>query len=65
MQQSLTGRYKLSAPVTSMVEGSFHLLAADRAAILSRTHDGRGVLLVDAGDLTSAKALWGKFEPRH
>jgi hypothetical protein len=62
-RQWLQGRYKDAKPAAQAPEGVFQIENGERFIQLQRTHDGKGVLLVDAADAEFARAAVGKFVP--
>jgi len=61
MRQSLLSRYRGARPEADAPAGVLKLTGPDRFVVLTRTHNGRGVLLADAADAGFAEALWKKF----
>ncbi|MCE9520694.1 MAG: hypothetical protein K8R87_14225 [Verrucomicrobia bacterium] len=61
MRQALLNRYKNAKLDAAAPHGVFRLEGPDRFVVLTRTHDGLGVFLVDTADASFADAAWRKF----
>ena len=55
-RQWLQGRYKTAQPAANAPAGVFALETGERSVHLQRTHNGTGVLLIDAADAAFVKA---------
>jgi hypothetical protein len=61
VRQWLQGRYKDAKPPAPAGQGVFELENGDRFIRLQRTHNGSGVIVVDAADASFAKSAIVKF----
>jgi hypothetical protein len=63
MRTGLLSRYRGASQDPAAEKGVFQLQGAPRSVLMVRTHGGRGVLFIDAGDAAFAKAARDKYAP--